>query len=74
MNDCLVAYIERDVDCNIDNETIIQRFQNMKTRRRQLISFMYLRFYIFIYFFYFLLLLLSIYEFLFLLDCIIYAS
>ena len=36
MNDCLVVYIERDVACNIDNETIIQRFQNMKTRRKQL--------------------------------------
>ena len=36
MNDCLVVYIERYVACNIDNETIIQRFQNMKTRRRQL--------------------------------------
>ena len=36
MNDCLVVYIERDVACSIDNETIMQRFQNMKTRRRQL--------------------------------------
>ena len=36
INDCLVVYIERDVACNIDNETIMQRFQNMKTRRRQL--------------------------------------
>ena len=36
MNDCLVVYIEKDVVCNIDNETIMQRFQNMKTRRRQL--------------------------------------
>ena len=36
MNDCLVVYIERDVTCSIDNETIIQRFQNMKTRRRKL--------------------------------------
>ena len=60
MNDCLVAYIERDVDCNIDNETIIQRFQNMKTRRRQLISFMYLRFYIFIYFFFFIVVVVNI--------------
>lgn len=34
MNDCLVVYIEKDVVCNIGNETIIQRFQNMKTRRR----------------------------------------
>ena len=32
----LVVYIEKDVACSIDNETIIQRFQNMKTRRRQL--------------------------------------
>ena len=29
MNDCLIAYIERDVPCNIENETIIQRFQNI---------------------------------------------
>ena len=36
MNDCLVVYMERYVVCNIDNETIMQRFQNMKTRRRQL--------------------------------------
>ena len=36
MNDCLIVYIERDVTYNIDNETIMQRFQNMKTRRRQL--------------------------------------
>jgi hypothetical protein len=31
MNDCLVTYIESDVFNNIDNEAIIQRFQNMKT-------------------------------------------
>ena len=35
MNDYLVVYIEKDVACSIDNETIMQRFQNMKTRRRQ---------------------------------------
>ena len=35
-NDCLVMYIKRDVVCSIDNETIMQRFQNMKTCRRQL--------------------------------------
>ena len=29
MNDCLIAYIERDVLCNIENETIMQRFQNI---------------------------------------------
>ncbi|XP_050289230.1 uncharacterized protein LOC126727556 [Quercus robur] len=36
MNDCLIVYIEKDVACSIDNETIMQRFQNMKTRRKQL--------------------------------------
>ena len=36
MNDYLIVYIEKDVVCNIDNETIMQRSQNMKTRRRQL--------------------------------------
>ena len=36
MNDCLIVYIKKDVACSIDNETIMQRFQNMKTRRRQL--------------------------------------
>ena len=36
MNDCLVVYIEKDVACSVDNETIMQRFQNMKTCRRQL--------------------------------------
>ena len=36
MDDCLVVYIEKDVACSIDNETIMQRFQNMKTCKRQL--------------------------------------
>ncbi|KAM7514386.1 hypothetical protein LguiA_003969 [Lonicera macranthoides] len=36
MNDCLVAYIEKDVFEAIDNEDIIQRFQNMKSRRGML--------------------------------------
>jgi len=35
-NDCLVAYIEKDVFNNIDNEVIIQQFQNMKSRNEQL--------------------------------------
>ena len=33
MNDCLVSYIERDIFKTIDNEAILQRFQNMKQRR-----------------------------------------
>lgn len=36
MNDCLVVYIEKDAVCSIDNETIMQPFQNMKTCRRKL--------------------------------------
>ena len=36
MNDCLMVYIEKDIACSIDNETIMQRFQNIKTHRRQL--------------------------------------
>ena len=36
MNDYLVVYIERNVACSIDNETIIHRFQNIKTRKMQL--------------------------------------
>ena len=65
MNDCLVVYIERDVTCNIDNEIIMQQFQNMKTRKKIIVNFIYL--YVF-------LLLLSIYKFFFLLDCIIFTS
>ncbi|GAV89310.1 Dimer_Tnp_hAT domain-containing protein/DUF4371 domain-containing protein, partial [Cephalotus follicularis] len=33
MNDSLVAYIERGILKTIDNDTIMKRFQNMKTRR-----------------------------------------
>ena len=36
MNDCLIVYIEKDVAYSIDNETIMQRFQNMRTRTRKL--------------------------------------
>lgn len=33
LNDCLVTYIERDVFETIKNEAIMERFQNMKSRR-----------------------------------------
>ncbi|KAM5552412.1 zinc finger MYM-type protein 1-like [Rosa sericea] len=36
MNDCLISYIEKDIFTSIDDETIMQRFQNMKSRRGQL--------------------------------------
>ncbi|XP_058783530.1 uncharacterized protein LOC131658224 [Vicia villosa] len=36
MNNCLVTYIEKDVFSKIDNELIIQRFQNLRPRRGQL--------------------------------------
>ena len=38
LTDCLVCYIEKDVFRSIDNEAIMQRFQNMKTRRVDLPS------------------------------------
>ncbi|XP_042423094.1 uncharacterized protein LOC122010651 [Zingiber officinale] len=36
MNDSLVVYIEKDVFNTVDNELILQRFQNMESRRMQL--------------------------------------
>ncbi|XP_059629841.1 uncharacterized protein LOC132272765 [Cornus florida] len=36
MNDSLVVYVEKDIFRSIDNEAIMQRFQKMKSRRRQL--------------------------------------
>ncbi|CAL1403229.1 unnamed protein product [Linum trigynum] len=36
MNDCLVGYIERDILDGLDKESILEYFQNMKTRRGSL--------------------------------------
>lgn len=36
LTDCLVCYVERDIFRRIDNEVIIQHFQNMRTRRLDL--------------------------------------
>ncbi|XP_024178590.1 zinc finger MYM-type protein 1-like [Rosa chinensis] len=36
MNDCLIVYLEKDIFNSIDNESIIQRFQNIAPRRGQL--------------------------------------
>ena len=36
MNNYLIVYIERDIAYNIDNETIMHQFQNLKTRIKQL--------------------------------------
>ena len=36
MNDNLVVYIKKNIFDEIDNEVIIKRFQNIKTRREQL--------------------------------------
>ncbi|XP_041995646.1 uncharacterized protein LOC121745754 [Salvia splendens] len=38
MNDIMVVYIERGIFKKIENETILRRFQDMKTRRKQLSS------------------------------------
>ena len=50
MNDCLDVYIKRDVTCKINNENIMQRFQNIKYHIKQLQNFMYFSFFIFIFF------------------------
>ncbi|XP_027071787.2 uncharacterized protein [Coffea arabica] len=36
MNDCLVTYIEKNILREIKNEKVVNRYQNMKTRREQL--------------------------------------
>ncbi|XP_052181936.1 uncharacterized protein LOC127794728 [Diospyros lotus] len=36
MNDSLVVYVEKEIFSNIDNEVIIQRYQNMKNRKELL--------------------------------------
>ena len=36
LHDCLTMYIKKDIARRIDNESIKQRFQNMKPHRRQL--------------------------------------
>ncbi|KAK1578388.1 hypothetical protein Q3G72_029884 [Acer saccharum] len=36
LNDSLLTYVEKDIFNTIDRETIMQRFQNMKPRRRNL--------------------------------------
>ncbi|XP_073049004.1 uncharacterized protein [Primulina eburnea] len=36
MNDILIVYVEKDIFLTVDNESIVQRFQNMKTRKKQL--------------------------------------
>ncbi|XP_050945517.1 uncharacterized protein LOC127150867 [Cucumis melo] len=36
MNDCLIAYIEKDLLDKLDNKLIMDRFQRMKTRKGQL--------------------------------------
>lgn len=36
LNDCLVTYIERDIFDSVEDEKIIQQFQNIKTCREQL--------------------------------------
>ena len=46
-NDCLDVYIKRDVTCKINNEDIMQRFQNIKYHIKQLQNFMYFSFYFF---------------------------
>lgn len=46
MNDCLMTYIEKNVFNNIDNELIIQQFQNMESHRTIMMYVIYLILYI----------------------------
>ena len=52
MNDYLAMYIERYVTYRIDNEDIMQQFQNMKYREKQLSNFIYFSFFIFYFLFF----------------------
>lgn len=36
MNDNLIVYVEKNIFITVDNEVIVQMFQNMKTRKEQL--------------------------------------
>ena len=36
MNDCLITYVERDIFDSVENEKILQFYQNMRPRREQL--------------------------------------
>jgi hypothetical protein len=36
MNNCLITYIKNNIFKTISNEKIMQQFQSIKTRRRQL--------------------------------------
>ncbi|XP_021857993.1 uncharacterized protein [Spinacia oleracea] len=36
LNDCLVTYLEKDLFLNVSMDDIVERYQNMKTRREQL--------------------------------------
>ena len=47
LNDCLTMYIEKDIARRIDNESIKQRFQNIKPHRRQLYNFFFFSFFFF---------------------------
>ena len=36
INNNLIVYVKKDIFNSVDNESIAQRFQNMKSRREQL--------------------------------------
>ena len=36
MNDCLVTYIEKKIFREVEQENVMKRYQNIKTRREQL--------------------------------------
>ncbi|XP_010675554.2 uncharacterized protein LOC104891545 [Beta vulgaris subsp. vulgaris] len=36
LNDCLVTFLEKDLFCDVEVDAIVNRFQNLRTRREQL--------------------------------------
>ena len=36
LNDYLVTFLEKDLFCDVEVEPIVNRFQNLRTRREQL--------------------------------------
>ena len=49
MNDYLIVYIEKYVICSIDNETIMQRFQNKKIQKINCKTYVFVCIFFFFY-------------------------
>ena len=36
LNDCLITFLEKDLFCDVAVDAIVNRFQNLRTRRERL--------------------------------------